>query len=411
MKVNGVIAEYNPFHNGHKFHLEESARLTGADYTIIAMSGNFMQRGAPAIIDKYKRAEMALRNGADLVLELPTYYSASSAEFFATGAVSLLDKLGVVTHLCFGSEHGHIDELTKFSDILLAEPEEYVERLRRNMREGLSYPAARTKALLEYCPELCEYRDILSTPNNILGIEYMKAIRRLNSNIEPITTKRVGSDYHDKRLGTNQSSALAIRNAIFTAEGLEFLQNQMPESAYNIMADYLVETPAMQLNDFSAGLHYKLLTERNEGFERYLDINSDLSDRIIKNLDSYSCFQDFCDTLKSKEMTYTRISRCLLHILLNITKDNMAKFRNLEYTPYARILGFRKDSTDLLSAIKQNSQIPLISKLADADKILDENAMNMLQNELVMNSLYYAVRAHMTNTVIQNEYRTPIVIV
>lgn len=411
MKVNGVIAEYNPFHNGHKFHLEESARLTNADYTIIAMSGNFMQRGAPAILDKYKRAEMALRNGADLVLELPTYYAASSAEFFATGAVSLLDKLGVVTHLCFGSEHGNMDELIQIADILLEEPEEYAEYLRRNMRQGLSYPAARTKALLEYCPELTEYRDILSTPNNILGIEYIKALRRMNSTMKPLTTKRVGSDYHDKRLGTNQSSAMAIRHALFTTEGIEFLQNQMPESAYNIMADTLVQIPPMQSNDFSAGLHYKLLMEKNMGFERYLDVNSDLSDRIIKNLDNYTCFQEFCDTLKSKEMTYTRISRCLLHILLNITKDNMHQYRSMDYTPYARILGFRKDSTELLSAIKQNGRIPLLSKLADADKLLDEKALGMLQEELVMNSVYYAVRSHMTDSAIVNEYRTPIVIV
>lgn len=164
MKVNGIIAEYNPFHNGHKYHLEESGRLTGADYSIVVLSGNFVQRGDPALTDKHTRAEMALRNGADLVLELPTVYSASSAEYFATGAVSLLDKLGVVTHLCFGSEYGDAALLGRIASILREEPEEYTRELKARLRQGCSYPVARNAALIHYCPALTEHEKIFPLP-------------------------------------------------------------------------------------------------------------------------------------------------------------------------------------------------------------------------------------------------------
>jgi predicted nucleotidyltransferase len=236
MLVNGIIAEYNPFHNGHQYHMNVAKEHTGADYTIVVMSGNFVQRGAPALLDKFKRAEMALRGGADLVLELPAYYAASSAEYFATGAVAILDKLGVVNHLCFGSECGDTETLKQIAAILSQEPDEYVELLRDYMREGMSYPAARTTALLQYAPSFSKYRDVFSSPNNILGIEYIKALLRRNSAITPVTTLRVGSDYHDIRLGIHQSSARAIREALKDEQPVSCLLNHMPENAYQIMA-------------------------------------------------------------------------------------------------------------------------------------------------------------------------------
>ena len=204
MKVNGIVAEYNPFHNGHAYQMKHAKEATGADYTIIVMSGNFMQRGAPALLDKFTRAKMALECGADLVLELPTCYAASSAEFFAKGSVALFDKLGVTTNLCFGSECGNIDTLSRIAEIFYTEPEPYVESLRCNLKKGMSFPIARTWALLQYAPSLSDDKDVLSSPNNILGIEYLKALMSRNSKIVPFTTTRVGADYHDKRLGTNQ---------------------------------------------------------------------------------------------------------------------------------------------------------------------------------------------------------------
>lgn len=411
MRVNGIIAEYNPFHNGHRYQLTSAKEQTGTDYTIIVMSGNFMQRGTPALLDKYKRTEMALLNGADLVLELPAYYAASSAEYFATGAVTLFDKLGIVNHLCFGSECGDTAILKRISQLLLEEPAEYAELLRDYLREGMSYPTARTTALIQYDPSLSEYRDVFSSPNNILGIEYIKALLRRNSKITPVTTLRVGADYHDVRLGLNQSSARAIRHAIYEGKEIECLQNHMPENAYHILRECMNQSRPLFPNDLSSILHYKLLQEYDSGYDRFLDVSSDLSDRIQNNLYTFQTFDDFCNLLKRKDMTYTRISRCLLHILLDMTTEVMQNYREMDFIPYARVLGFRKDSTPLLSAIKANSSIPMVTKLADAENILDTKALGMLKEELRINQIYQSIAATQAGGTMRNEYSTPIVIV
>lgn len=411
MKVNGIIAEYNPFHNGHSYHLSHAKQTTGADYTVIAMSGNFVQRGAPALISKYKRAEMALQNGADLVLELPVYYSSSSAEYFAEGAIALLDKLGVITELCFGSECGDITILQRIADILLTEPSAYVDALKDHLRLGLSYPSARNAALIHYDPSLIAYKDVLFSPNNILGIAYLKALKRRESHIQPFTTRRVGADYHDKRLGEMQASALAIRQAVMSAVDTEYLRNQMPENAYSIFAECLNQRCFLENDAFSSILHYKLLTEAEKGYDEYLDVSPELSDRIRNNLEQFRSFQDFCDLLKSKDMTYTRISRCLLHILLNMKTSTMGKYVSMDYVPYVRVLGFRKDAAPLLTAIKEHASIPVISKLADAEQILMPEAYHMLKEDISINRIYESAMSLKSGLPMQNEYRTPIVIV
>lgn len=411
MQVNGIIAEYNPFHNGHQYHISNAKEQTGADYTIIVMSGNFMQRGTTALLDKYTRAEMALQNGADLVLELPSYYAASSAEYFASGAVALLDKLGLVTKLCFGSECGDGAVLKHIAALLLKEPAEYADFLRNYLRQGLSYPTARTMALIDYEPSLSDYRDIFSSPNNILGIEYLKALLRRNSSITPYTTLRVGADYHDIRLHSNQCSAKAIRQAIIEGRDITCLENNMPQKTYTIMTQALKQAHPIFPNDFSSILLYKLLSEQHQGYEQYLDVSSDLSDRIHKHLQDFVNYEGFCNILKRKDMTYTRISRCLLHILLDMKETTMQSYRAMDYISYARVLGFRKESIPLLTAIKANSSIPLITKLADAEKLLDADAFSMLKEELRINQIYQCVSATRNAHPMKNELSTPIVIV
>lgn len=411
MKVNGIVAEYNPFHNGHAYQLQHAREATGAAYTVVVMSGNFMQRGAPALLDKFTRARMALENGADLVLELPTCYSASSAEFFARGSVALFDKLGIIDHLCFGSECGNIEVLSKIAEIFYTEPEPYAESLRCNLRKGMSFPIARTWALLQYAPSLSDDKDVLSSPNNILGIEYLKALMSRNSRITPFTTTRVGADYHDKRLGTNQCSALAIRQSVAAGHDLSYLAAQMPESAYELLRDFLAHRKPLFADDFSAALQYKLLTEYSSGYDRYQDISSDLSDRIRNSLPSFAGYTSFCDLLKSKDMTYTRISRCLLHILLNMTKEEFENYRTQDYISYARVLGFRKNATPLLTEIKKHSSVPLITSLADARQTLPPEALRMLDLDILRNQIYLGNLALKNQTEMVNEYRTPIVIV
>lgn len=411
LKVNGIVAEYNPFHNGHLFQLQNAKNRSDADYTIIVMSGNFMQRGTPALLNKFYRTEMALKSGADLVIELPALYSVSSAEFFAMGGVSILDKLGVVSHLCFGSESGDINALSHLANILVEESDEFTTTLKQGLRQGLSYPSARTAALTKLYPDLRDCRDVLALSNNILGIEYLKALKRRNSSITPLTTRRSSSNYGDRLMGTHQSSALALRHAIYDECDILSLASQMPDSSFEILEKALTSIGAMRLNDFSRILHYKLLMEADKGYTEYLDVSADLSDRIINHLDKFTSFKDFCDLLKTKDMTYTRISRSLMHILLDIRTEDMDAACQADYAGYARVLGFRKDAEPLLSAIKKNASIPLVTKLADADKVLEETALQALKKELRINSVYESTAALKSKQAMINEYRSPLVIV
>ncbi len=411
MKVTGIIAEYNPFHNGHKFHLDKVKELTGSDYCIVVMSGNFVQRGTPALIDKYSRAKMALLNGADLVLELPAYYAVSSAENFASGAIALLDRLGVVDHVCFGSESGDISVLTRFANVLSEESPEFSEALRHNLKDGLSFPVARNNALTFVYKELAEHIDALNSPNNILGIEYIKALLRRKSSIKPLTNLRVGSDYHDTRLLQNKSSAIAIRQSLEHMDNLLLIANQVPVNVFQIMEDHFhVNYPVFQ-QDLSLALKYKLLENQKDGYTDFVDITEDLSDKILKNLEQFTCFKDFCELLKSKDMTYARISRCLTHILLDMKKKSLEQFIRDDFVYYARILGFKQSSTDLLSEIKQHATVPLLSKMADADSILGDcaPAKEMLENDIFAAHVYDSVSTHKYRTVLPNEYRRQIV--
>lgn len=410
MKVNGIIAEYNPFHNGHEYQLKESLRRTGAEYTVVVMSGNFVQRGAPALVGKFRRTEMAMHSGADLVLELPTLYSTSSAEYFATGAVTLLDKLGVVDNLCFGSESGDADLLKQIAEILLEEPEEYKQSLKQYLKQGLSYPNARNDALVQNYPFLRQHKNVLSSPNNILGIEYIKVILRLNIPMNPLTVQRLGSGYHSRLPVDAPCSAMAIRQALYSGADATFLKGNMPQQAAQILASRLPNSGPVNSNDFSDILYYKLTMEREQGFEKYLDVSTALSDRICSHLDDYRGFDNFCDTLKTKDMTYTRISRCLLHIMLDIKKVDMERARIMGTVPYARVLGFRKSAEPLLGEIKLHSSIPLVTKPADAEKLLDRDAYSMLRQDMQCAQIYRGVASRRLGITPNNEISTPLVI-
>lgn len=436
MKVTGIIAEYNPFHNGHKYHIEKARELTNADYIIVVMSGNYVQRGVPAITDKYTRTKMALECGADLVLELPLPYATASAEFFAGGSVSLLDKLGVVDYLCFGSECGDASKLMNVASYLANEPFEYKELLQKYLMQGLSFPSAQEAALYG-CTD-SDTASLLSAPNNRLGIEYCKALIRQGSSITPMTVLREGGGYHDETLydadDSLPSSASAIRKALSSLAApnardttvtrdnhpdtpcnncLDNIIKQVPSPVASIMKqEWNVSFPIKE-TDFSLLLHYKLLNETKESLETYLDMTPDLADKILKYLPQYTSFDEFCMLLKSKELTYARISRCLLHILLDIKSAHMNEYKALGRTPYARILGFRKASTPLLHEIKEHSSIPMISKLADAQKILDARAYEMLNREITASHVYEAVKAQKfgeEKSPIKNEYTREILV-
>ena len=413
MKVVGIVAEYNPFHNGHKFHMEQARKLTGADYVIVVMSGNFTQRGNPALVDKYARTRMALESGADLVIELPVYYACTSAEFFSKGAVALLDKLGVVDSICFGSECGDIKLLTKIASVLYSESDEFKFALKAYLKEGKTFPQARILALEETMLDFADHSSVLASPNNILGIEYVKAILSLGSTIQPFTNLRIGSAYHEKRLAEHNSSAIAIRQSLEELDDLSLIRGQIPESAYKLLEQNFHKSFPIFSNDLSSLLKYKLLLEEPTGYSDFIDVSDDLSKRIANNLFSYINFNQFCNLLKTKDMTYARISRCLIHILLDLRKSNLTKFWNSGIIPYARMLGFNKSSVELLSALKSRSTIPLISKLADAGTLLadSEYGIEMLKADILAAHIYDSMTCDKYNNPPVNEFIRNIVMI
>lgn len=411
MKTVGIIAEYNPFHNGHAYQIAKAKEITGADYCIVVMSGNFVQRGIPAMMDKSLRTKAALQNGADLVIELPVYYATGSAEYFASGAIALLDKLGVTDTICFGSECGNIQALSELATALLTESEEFKDALKKQLKIGHSYPQARNNALAITSPQLTEHLNVMQSPNNILGIEYIKALDKRSSSIVPHTITRTGGGYHSESLHATYSSALAIRQSITIKKDLSFIKEQVPSSVYELMKQEYRKTFPILPEDIATLLPYKLMLEQEKGFTEYLDVDSDFSDRINKLLSSYTDYVSFCEELKSKNMTYTRVTRNLLHILLNIYQKDMKLFCEDDYVYYARMLGFRKDATPLLSAIKDNSSIPLFSKLADSSQyITSENGKKMLQKDIQANHIYSLLIQQKFNQQIRNEYKTQVII-
>lgn len=425
MSINGIIAEYNPFHNGHKYQLEESRRLTNADHTIVVMSGSFVQRGAPALADKHIRTEMALRCGADLVLELPALYATASSEYFAAGAVALLDKLGVATHLCFGSECGDVGQLERIAAFLLEEPLWYSAALKQFLKQGLSYPDARARAIsTAACREAGTHTfsedcaSILCSPNNILGIDYIKEIIKRKSRLIPFTIKRIGAGYHDDAISSAVSgvslpspvSALAIRRTLQEGESAASIRPHMPREAALLLESCLAQNRAVYADDLSGILYYKLLTEREQGYEAYLDVSRDLSNRILGSLNRFTGFQAFCDLLKTKAFTHTRISRCLLHILLGIKKTDMEYGRALDYIPYARVLGFRRSAAPLLGQIKNCSSVPLITKAADTKKSLPPEADRLWELDILTSEIYKGIAYGGTGRPAPHEFSTPLVI-
>lgn len=416
MKTVGIVAEYNPFHNGHKFHIEESKRLTGAERAVIIMSSDFVQRGEPAMIDKYERTRMALENGADAVFELPHYYALGSAEYFAMGAVTMLDKLGIIDCICFGSECGSIDRLREIAEVLLNEPVLYQTVLKEALREGLTYPAASAVAIDRYFHD-ASIHEIIAQPNNILGIYYMKALLKRGSSIVPYTLFRHGSHYLDDTLTAADacaseellSSALAIRTVLHSGGSLTEVAAHMPQNVCQLLSVQSGITFPIDSNDFSAMLGYKLLCEYQQGFTDYVDVSDSLSDRICNEFRNYTSFQDFCELLKTKDFTYARISRCLMHILLNMRTDTLAGYIRNDYIFYARLLGFRTASTELLSEIKANTSLTLIGKLADAKNILSPMALSMLEEDVYTSHIYQLAAAAKFRRPCHNEYTRQII--
>jgi len=373
MKILGLITEYNPFHNGHLYHLNASKEITGATHTIAVMSGNFLQRGEPAIVHKWERAKMAVKSGVDLVIEIPTSYACATAELFAYGSVSLLNKLGAVNCISFGSEIGNIDLLSEVVDVLTSCSHEFEEILKSHVNLGFTFPVARSMAIIKYFEEIKGYNaeklisisDIIKNPNNILGIEYLKAIKNLKSSITPYTITRKSAHYHSKDItNTSIASATAIREHLFNNNALATLSSVLPSTTFNILSTGIQNDIAPIFStDFQQSILSILRRSRLDDIKNVFDVVEGLENRIFQCSNKANTLIELYNCIKSKRYTMTRIQRILMHILLNINKDDIFQFNNNGGPQYARILAFNYKGREILQTLKSTSSIPIISNL------------------------------------------------
>ena len=382
-KILAVISEYNPFHNGHLYHIQKSKKIINPDFSICIMSGNFVQRGEPSIIDKWSKAEAALKCGFDLVIELPTIYSISSAENFAEGAIKLLDSFDDVT-LSFGSECGDLDILNDVANVLFDEPKEYQTILSHELSKGLSYPKARENALLLYLNDVRKYANVLSNPNNILGIEYLKAIKKFKSKVIPFTIKRIDEGYNSLKIKDRLASATAIRSLVKNNEDVKQL---MPTPSFNILSENI--NHGKVLNDisvFEKEIIYTLRKMSVAEIANLQDVTEGLENSIKNAANTCNNLEDLINSIKSKRYTRSRIQRILLYSILNITKKDIEN--SYKVKPYVRVLGASSQGKYLLSRIN-NPKYPLVTSVK---KFMDTNTnkilKNMMEKDILASNIY-----------------------
>lgn len=418
MNLAAIIAEYNPLHNGHAWHIAETKRLTNADGIIVLLSGCFVQRGEPAIYDKYLRTRTALLAGADVVLELPTVSACGSAEYFADGAIRILNQLGCVNWLSFGCETDDLATLQQLVSFLAEESSSYKQALRDALASGLSFAAAREQAVRACLGErfTTAMQVLLSSPNSTLALEYLLALHRTHSSIQPFLVKRNGSGYSDAAISEGQmASATALRRAILQQSSaiqapdsqtapISVVSEQMPADC----AAFLKHVSARPLFPEDASV---LLQDRLAHLpEDILDFSSELQARMRTNLRAFHTWGEWCDLLKTRQYTYTRISRALCHALLDLRESDITTFRADPDCCYGRILGLKKGSA-VSAQLKKSSSIPLITKLADVSKAgLSENAQTQLSIDIEARNLYRLIYWQKYRETLPDEYQSGIII-
>lgn len=371
-RVLGIIAEYNPFHNGHMYHLQKAKEQSGAQYCICVMSGNFVQRGNTSIVNKWKKAEMALLNGVDLVIELPTIYSVASAEGFSLGAIKLLNNLKIVDAISFGTETSDFAALNNISSIVNEEPMKYKSILNSELKKGLSFPKARENALMLYLNDNKRYDNILNTPNNILAIEYLKALKKIKSIIQPIPIKREKVYYNDNVIVDEFASATAIRKLLKNEEFSE-IRKVVPKSTYQILEkETELGNVVLDLSRYEKEIIYNLRRMTVSEIAELPDVNEGL-EHSLKNAANYSNdITNLINIVKTKRYTVTRIQRILICVLLGITKRDVGMAKKTE--PYIRVLGFNEKGKELISRI--NKQNPKATVITSVKKFQDKNNNN-----------------------------------
>ncbi len=406
MKTLGIIAEYNPFHRGHAYMLERAKQKANADRVVVIMSGSFVQRGEPAVFDKWTRTAAALKNGADLVFELPVIFAASHAEAFAKGAVRLLTESGIVDTLAFGSESGDLSQLQAAARLLANETEEFQRLLKELLGMGLSYPSARAK-VLETLTQINS--DILSMPNDILALEYLKALAYYSSPIEPVTIRRRG-DYHNLSLTNGYASASAIRKALTENNSAEAMA-ELPENTQDLYHKALsLGTAPVFREALMPALHYKLRTTSAEELKEIAEVTEGLENRILHSIDSCYSFEEMMSFIKTKRYTRAKIQRILLHILLHVKESELSYFLSLPKMPYVRVLGFKKERADMLADLTEQAKCPVLTNLKKAPEILDEDGLALLALEKTATDLHALAAPNPLYRAPNRDFKNPLVI-
>ena len=361
-KVLGIVAEYNPFHNGHFYHMQESKKITEADSCICVISGNFTQRGEPSIVNKWAKTYMALCCGADLVIELPTIYSISSAENFASGAIKIFDSLKIVTDISFGAECNDLATLNNIANVFYSEPANYKTILNHELKRGLSYPMARENAVLMYLNDIKRYANVLSNSNNILAIEYLKALKQQKSMIQPNIVPRKNVYYNNQKIVDDFASATAIRKLMLNREYAE-VRRVVPRSTYQIIGEeYKKNHIILGIKKYEKEIIYALRVIPIEEIQNLPDVNEGLEFAIKKAASETNDIEELIEKVKSKRYTQTRIQRILLYVLLGITKKDMEDSKKM--VPYVRVLGFNSRGKILISEImNQNPKLNMITSV------------------------------------------------
>ena len=361
----GIIAEYNPFHNGHLYQIQKAKELTGADTVITVMSGNFTQRGDTSLINKFEKAKIALQNEVDMVIELPTIYSISSAENFALGGVKILNEIGNIDYLVFGIEEENLEKLQAIADVLVNEDDEFKRNIKEELDKGNSYPKAR-EIVLKKVLSSENVENIMQKPNNILAIEYLKALKTTNSKIKPFAIKRKNTMHNDENINENYASGTYIRK-LFIENNFNEIKKVVPKYTYERLLELKNQgTYVSSINDFSDIVIYKIRTMTKEEISQIADVNEGLENSIKLASTTCKTIDEIIDKVSTKRYTKTRISRILTYILLDITKSEMEQSKNANQ--YIRVLGINKKCEGILKTINNNKLITSLKKFEENNR-------------------------------------------
>ena len=361
----GIIAEYNPFHNGHLYQIQKAKELTGADTVIAVMSGNFTQRGDTSLINKFEKAKIALQNEVDMVIELPTIYSISSAENFALGGIKILNEIGNIDYLVFGIEEENLEKLQAIADVLVNEDDEFKRNIKEELDKGNSYPKAR-EIVLKKVLSSENVKNIMQKPNNILAIEYLKALKTTNSKIKPFAIKRKNTMHNDENINENYASGIYIRK-LFIENNFNEIKKVVPKYTYERLLELKNHgTYVTSINDFSDIVIYKIRTMTKEEISQIADVNEGLENSIKLASTTCKTIDEIIDKVSTKRYTKTRISRILTYILLDITKSEMEQSKNANQ--YIRVLGINKKCEGILKTINNNKLITSLKKFEENNR-------------------------------------------